>query len=210
MWIFILTAVAISLSGVMAPGPITASAVVAGSRFRHAGALIALGHAVVEVPLILLLVAGLGPFLQSAPVQAGIGLAGGGFLLVMAVQLLLSLRAPEHSDAPVERHALVIGIVLTGANPYFLVWWATVGLRLTSEAMGFGIAILGLFVLVHWLCDLAWLEILSVAGYKGSVVFGTRSRRVVSALCAAVLLGFALKFIYDAGVAIAAYSATGN
>ncbi len=69
---FLLSAVAISLSGVMAPGPITAATLAAGARSRHAGAMIALGHAVVEMPLILLLVVGVGSFLESSAVRAGI------------------------------------------------------------------------------------------------------------------------------------------
>jgi len=55
MFAFLLSTVAISLSGVMAPGPITAATLAAGARGRHAGAMICLGHVVVELPLILLL-----------------------------------------------------------------------------------------------------------------------------------------------------------
>lgn len=198
---FLLSAVAISLSGVMAPGPITAATLAAGARSRHAGALIALGHAVVEIPLILLLVTGVGTFLESPAVRAGIGLAGGAFLLWMAVQLLKSLRDSEAgSTASGDRHPLVTGIVLTGANPYFLVWWATVGLALASKAIEFGAGMLALFALVHWLCDLVWLEVLSVAGYQGTETFGERSQKAVSGVCAVVLLGFGLKFVYDAGL----------
>ena len=127
---FLLSAVAISLSGVMAPGPITAATLAAGARSRHAGALIALGHAVVEMPLILLLAAGIGTFFRSPTVKSGIGLAGGGVLVLMGIQLLFSLRQPKtESQAAVQRRPFITGIVLTGANPYFLFWWATVGLR---------------------------------------------------------------------------------
>jgi threonine/homoserine/homoserine lactone efflux protein len=200
MLAFLLSTVAISLSGVMAPGPITAATLAAGARSRHAGALIALGHAVVEMPLISLLVVGVGRFLESAAARAGIGLAGGVVLLLMGVQLLLSLRSSNaDAEAPVQRHPLLIGIVLTAANPYFLVWWATVGLALATRAMEFGVLTLGLFAVAHWLCDLGWLEVLSFAGFKGSEVFGKNSRKFVSALCAAMLLGFGLMFVYDAG-----------
>jgi len=202
---FLLSAVAISLSGVMAPGPITAAALAAGARSRHAGALIALGHAVVEMPLILLLVVGVGGFLESSAVRAGIGLAGGAVLLIMGTQLLLGFRkAQAHWEAPIQQHLLVTGIVLTGANPYFLVWWATVGLALATKAGEFGALALLVFAIVHWLCDLGWLEVLSVVGHKGTQVFGRRAQLVVAAVCAAVLLGFGLKFLYDASVGIVA------
>ena len=201
MFDFLLTTIAVSLSGVMAPGPITAATLAAGARRRHAGALIALGHAMVEMPLILLLVAGMGGLLQSSAARAGIGLAGGTVLVLMGLQLLASVRNPiAETEAPVQRHPSVIGIVLTAANPYFLVWWATVGLTLAVKAMEFGALVLVLFAAVHWLCDLAWLEVLSVAGFKGSEVFGKRAQTAVSAICGIVLVGFGAKFLYDAGI----------
>ena len=200
---FIFTIVGISLSGVMAPGPITAATLAAGERNRHAGAWICIGHIAVELPLILLLAAGLGTFLESKGIRAGIGLVGGVLLLLMGLQLLASLRKPENgSVASVERHPFLIGVVLSGANPYFILWWATVGLTLTSRAMEFGLLALVLFALVHWLCDLGWLEVLSFAGFKGSRAFGNRSQKVISAICAAMLLGFGVKFVYDAAIAM--------
>ena len=177
----------------MAPGPITAATLAAGTRSRHAGVLIALGHLIVELPLILLLVAGIGKFLQSSGTRVGIGLAGGAFLLLMGGQLLLSLRATDSDPASsTQRHPFWSGVVLTAANPYFLVWWATVGLTMACQAMEFGLLVLGLFALVHWLCDLIWLEVLSLVGFKCTEAFGERSQKIVSAVCGVLLLGFGL------------------
>lgn len=185
----------------MAPGPITAATLAAGARNRHAGAWVCAGHIAVELPLILLLGSGLGTFLQSQIIRAGIGLAGGVLLVLMGLQLVASLRKPNPAmTASVERHPLWIGVALSIANPYFLLWWATVGLTLTSQAMEFGLFALGLFALLHWMCDLGWLEVLSYAGFKGSRALGNRSQQVISAICGVVLLGFGLKFIYDAAI----------
>jgi threonine/homoserine/homoserine lactone efflux protein len=201
MLAFLLSAVAISLSGVMAPGPITAATLAAGARFRHAGAFIALGHAAVEMPLILLLAAGIGAFLGSPAVKAGIGLLGGVVLMLMGAQLLLSLRkCKTDSEATVERRPFMTGVVLTGANPYFLFWWATVGLALATQAAEYGALALLVFAVVHWLCDFVWLEVLSWAGFQGSQVFGMRSQKTVAVICAVVLVAFGVKFLYDAGI----------
>lgn len=203
MFAFLLSAVVISLSGVLAPGPITVATLAAGARHRHAGAMITLGHALVELPLILLIAAGIASFLQSAASRAVIGLAGGAVLVLMGIQLLLTARrGTSDSAAPVQRHPLMIGIVLSAANPYFLVWWATVGLALTTQAWELGAIALVLFVLVHWLCDLGWLEFLSQAGFKGSEVFGRRAQFVVSVVCGILLFAFGIKFLYDAGIGV--------
>ena len=81
---FLAGAVVISLSGVMAPGPVTTAALAAGARQRHAGALMALGHAVVEFPLMLLIIGGMGKLFESEKIKIGIGLAGGAFLIFLA------------------------------------------------------------------------------------------------------------------------------
>ena len=199
MFGFIFTAVAISLSGVMAPGPITAATLAAGSRWSHAGVLIGLGHIAVELPLIALLVAGAGTFFQSAAIRTGVGLAGGLFLLLMGTQTLLSLRTDNgSSQAPVQRHPFWIGVILSGANPYFFVWWATVGLTLTTDALEFGLAALVLFAILHWLCDVGWLEVLSLAGSKGSEWFGRKSQNAITVVCALIFVGFGLSFVWDA------------
>ena len=199
MFGFIFTAVVISLSGVMAPGPITAATLSAGARWRHAGAVIGLGHIAVELPLIVLLVAGAGTFVQSVAMRTGIGLAGGLFLLLMGAQTLLSLRTENGSpDAPVQRHPFWTGVVLSGANPYFLVWWATVGLALTTSAMEYGWVALLLFAIVHWICDVGWLEVLSMAGFKGSQRFGRKCQTTIAVVCALAFFGFGLSFVWDA------------
>ena len=126
-------------------------------------------------------------------------------MVLMGVRLLVSLRQQNNeTQTPVERLPIVTGIVLTAANPYFLVWWATVGLTLATKALAFGAAAVVLFALVHWLCDLVWLEFLSLAGFKNSQLLGYRAQLAVSAFCGVVFLGFGIKFLYDAGVGVRA------
>lgn len=197
---FLVTATVISLSGVLAPGPMTAATLAAGTRARHAGALVALGHAVVEFPLLIVILAGAGRLFEIAAVQMTIGLAGGVFLLAMGVQLLAAARAvTNNTDGADERHPFLTGILLTGANPYFLIWWATVGLALAMKAAELGVVAFALFAVVHWLCDLVWLEALSLASHKGTQLLGNRVQRIVLAACGILLLGFGCKFLVDVG-----------
>jgi threonine/homoserine/homoserine lactone efflux protein len=200
MILFLCKAIVISLSGVMAPGPVTAATVAAGTRQRHAGALVALGHGVVEFPLMALIILGIGWIFSIEGVKIGIGLLGGAFLAWMGAGMLLALRRPDQAaGASPRRHPLVTGIVLTGGNPYFLLWWATIGLALATEAATLGVWAFALFAVIHWLCDLVWLEALSLATFKGSRLLGGRSRSIILAVCAAAMLVFAVLFLYDAG-----------
>ena len=201
--IFILQAVVISLSGVMAPGGVTAATFAMGVQRRHAGAWIAVGHGIVEFPLIVLIVLGAAAVLQTRWFGVTVGLAGGAALLLMGGMTIHGLRRnTQQADAVQTSRPLWTGIVLTACNPYFLVWWATVGLALATKAIALGMLAFALFAIVHWLCDLVWLELLSLASHRGVKLLGPRSQKVVLALCGATMAGFGVWFLWDACKAV--------
>ena len=93
------------------------------------------------------------------------------------------------------------GIVLSATNPYFLFWWATVGLNLAIGAKELGVTALVLFAIIHWLCDLVWLSILSVTAFvthRGAGLFGRKIQQGILIFCGVALLFFGGKFIWDA------------
>lgn len=196
--IFLLSAVAISLSGVMAPGPMTAVTVESGSRHRHAGLLLAVGHGIVEFPLMVLIMLGMGRLFQFSGVKMGIGLVGGAMLLWMGLSMLRDSRKPVNLAAPPKKHAPVLaGILLTAGNPYFLLWWATVGLTLATQAAALGVLAFAFFSVLHWLCDMIWLEALSLASFKGSRLLGPKGQKWVLCVCGIAMGFFGLKFLWD-------------
>jgi len=196
--LFLLQVFGISLSGALQPGPVTAAAITMGARNRFAGTLMALGHGIIEFPLMVLLIFGVGRFLTLPAVSIGIGLAGGAFLVFMGAGMFKDLKNaadPELSMA--RRGPVVTGIVLSGGNPYFLIWWATVGLTLVTTARSFGVWAFVLFAIAHWSCDCIWLTILSWGSFKGASVLSPKRRRAVLLFCAVALLGFGLYFLGD-------------
>ncbi len=194
--LFLLKVFGISLSGALAPGPVTAAAIGMGSRRRFAGTLIAIGHGLIEFPLMVLLIFGVGRWLTRPSVGIWVGLAGGAFLIFMAIQMFRGLRATGMPEVQLTKGGpLATGVLLSGGNPYFLVWWATVGLTLITTARGFGIWAFVLFAFAHWSCDLVWLTALSWGSFRGSVFLGPRRQRIVLALCAAAMFGFGVYFI---------------
>jgi threonine/homoserine/homoserine lactone efflux protein len=200
---FLAKVVGISLSGVMAPGPITAAAIAMGARNRFAGALMAVGHGIVEFPLMILIILGMDKILNSTTTKIVIGFAGGVFLLFMAIQMIRSVSQTQDQEVKVTKSGPVVaGIVLSGTNPFFLIWWASVGLNLAITATGIGIWAFALFAIVHWLCDLIWLSLLSWASFKGSVLLGPRNQRIVLLICSLALFGFGLFFIYNAATTL--------
>ncbi len=194
--VFLFQVVIISMSGVMAPGPITTATIVEGSKDRSAGLFISLGHGVVEVPLILAIRYGLGPFFALDWVKAAIGLGGGLVLMAMGISMLKESRSvQEPQDGSAGRSPLVAGILLSAGNPYFLVWWATVGAALILRSVAFGLLGFLLFILVHWLCDLGWYLFLSSLSFQGGRFFGQRFQQGVFVVCGIFLLVFSIRFI---------------
>jgi threonine/homoserine/homoserine lactone efflux protein len=171
-----------------------------GARNRYAGALLAVGHVIIEFPLMILIILGMGKLFRLEKVQVAIGLAGGAFLLLMAAQMMMSIRSKTDQQTKVLKDRPVLaGVILSASNPYFLIWWATVGLALATRATQWGMWAFALFAVVHWSVDLIWLQILSWLSFKGSNVFGPRGQRTVILICALALLAFGLFFIWTAG-----------
>jgi len=192
---FLLGAIIISLSGVMAPGPLTTVTLGEGAKTPHAGAFIAFGHGLVEFPLMVAIFYGFGYFIDIYIVKTGIFLVGGVFLLIMAVGMFQSIKSVEVGYSGTNRSPLSAGVALSLGNPYFIIWWATVGASLAMSSVRFGLIGFVLFALVHWLCDFFWLYFLSALSFKGGQFFGKIFQKVVFAVCGVFLLFFSLKFI---------------
>ncbi len=196
--LFLASAVLISLSGVLSPGPMTAAVVERGGRSGLSGVYISLGHGAVEFPLIAILAYGAGSFFQSEPVKIVVGIAGGIYLLYLG-RGMLGVKAYDRQDVGTRKGSSVLaGVFLSLGNPYFLIWWATVGLGLVISAMSFGVFGVVLFAVVHWLCDLAWLGFLSAASRKGVRKFGSGFQTKASLISGVVLLFFGVVFIWSA------------
>ena len=195
---FLLQALLISLSGVMGPGPVTVVVVRKGARSPFAGALVALGHGVVEFPLMALIILGLGPVLENEIGGAVVGLAGGVVLLFMGSPTLAHLRRGARPGVPREASAFLAGVLTSAANPYFLVWWGTVGATLVFRAWEYGFWPFLLFAVLHWSLDLIWYFFLSAASYRGTQLLGERFQRWLSGVCGVLLLFFGVHFAVDA------------
>ena len=196
---FLLEAVVISLSGIMAPGPLSASTISHGGHSPHAGARVALGHGVVEFPLMALTLFGFGAILDIGFVRPVLFVAGGWVLAWMGVGMLQLARSPiaTAQQTAAVRSPFMTGIALTGMNPYFLVWWVTVGAGLLIRASDHGAFGLLAFAIGHWLCDLGWLWMLSAAAFGGGRLLGDRFYRIVHGICGLFLLLAALDFLVD-------------
>jgi len=196
--LFLLTAAGISLTGVMMPGPLTAATIAKGYRDKHAGAWIAAGHAVIEVPLIAIIYLGFGHLVSSPRVETVIYFVGGLMLLYLGFRMFRATSRAPGTVTGLPASPLITGIVITGTNPGFYVWWAIVGTALITGAAKFGLIGIVLLGLVHLPSDLAWSEFLSVGTFESKRWWNQRVQRVVFGVCASILAGFGAWFCVSA------------
>jgi threonine/homoserine/homoserine lactone efflux protein len=202
---FIATVVLVTASGALAPGPLFFATVSHGTKSGAKGGLaFSIGHTLVEFPLVLLLALVFGEIASEVAgepaVKVSTGVVGGLFLLIFgALQIRHFLTSK--SDSPdyggiTSRNPLLLGLVLTGLNPYFIVWWLTAGSKLVVDALAFAslFGVLLMYVSHVWM-DYAWLTIVAHFAHAGTKIVGARWYRVAMTLFGVVLVYFGLTFL---------------
>jgi threonine/homoserine/homoserine lactone efflux protein len=192
-------------TGAMMPGPISTMALVEGSRqgFR-AGPLLTLGHALAELVMALALLVGLSDALQRPAVAGVIGVVGGIVLLWMGMDIARAAwlgRVVLGGGGPPVGFAR-LGLVPAGAvaslvNPYWLLWWATVGAAALLQFLPFGLLGFVAFFGGHILSDLAWNSFLAAVVSSGRQVLAPRVYRGILLVCGAFLMLLSVWFVWS-------------
>ena len=184
----------LGLSGACMPGPLlTVTISETLRRGPSAGPLLVLGHGLLEALVVVLVLAGLGDWLQQPRVFAALALVGGLLLIWMGSGMLrglprLSLELEAEQTASV--NPITAGALVSLANPYFVLWWATIGLGYMVVAYEAGIAGVIVFYLFHILADLVWYALISGSVSLGRSLISNRAYRWLVAGCAVFLVGF--------------------
>lgn len=195
-WGLLATSFIIGLSGAVMPGPVLAGTVTHAARQGVlAGPLVVLGHAILEAALLLALVAGLGPILTRPTVGGLVGGVGAVILLWLALGMfkaLPSLRLDLQQGRQGAAGPVRDGLLLSLANPYWSLWWATVGLSLVAMSLDSPLGWWGLavFYVGHISADLVWYLFVSLVVAKGRRFINDLAYRVLVGVCAACMLFF--------------------
>ncbi|MGD0450556.1 MAG: LysE family transporter [Candidatus Bathyarchaeia archaeon] len=188
----------ISLSGVLMPGPLFAITVKKAAKSKIAGALIAVGHGIVEFPLMFLIFFILSEFNIPSIVQVGVGLVGGFLMILMGIQTFRNRHKNEESQVNLKRDSILAGVYTTAANAGFILWWLTIGTTLILNARLFGFVGFSVFAGVHWLCDFSWYTLAALVIFKSQRFWNDRVRMGITIFCVAVFIGFGAYFMGSA------------
>lgn len=193
-YLFFASVLVISLSGVLMPGPLFAATIQQATKRKSAGALIAVGHAVVEFPLMFLIYFILTQFGIPSVVQFAVGLIGGLLMVFMGIQTLRNKNKTQEKQVSQKRDSLFAGIYTTAMNAGFILWWLTIGTTLILNAQLFGLIGFSIFAGIHWLCDLSWYTVTAFVVFGSQRFWTARTRSGITLFCAAVFISFGAYF----------------
>ena len=201
---FVVTVIILTASGALAPGPLFFATVTHGTKHgAKSGLIFSIAHTVVEFLLIMLLALGLLTVASEPIVKMVIGLIGGIVLIAFGtIQIRNSIISnPEDLKKPKAsyRHLFILGLAFTGLNPYFILWWLTVGAQLIIIALEFAalIGVLFMFICHVWM-DYVWLTGAAYFAKKGTNIMGLKWYKPLLIVFGVILIYFGITFIISA------------
>ena len=194
----------IGFSGAMMPGPLLAVGIAETPKSGWlTGPVISVGHAIAEIFVVVVLALGVGAIADNETIRQVIGVVGGAALLLMAVMMAWDLykKKIKYEGEGMTEHSKTKlgakGITATLSNPYWFVWWATVGLALLVKSQAFGIVGPIVFYFGHILSDFVWYTVVSILIWKGRKLIMGTGLTVLLLSCALFLVYLGGSFIYD-------------
>ncbi len=205
LWGIFISAFLIGFSGAMMPGPLL-GVTIDGSLKRgwKAGPLLVLGHGILEFTLIIIMVFGLKDFFTNPKVAGLIGLLGGAFLANMGYGMLKSgikktvyLENQEYKAGIGKglKNLVLVGILVSATNPYFIMWWATTGVESVRWAYTLGYLGVLFFFLGHILSDLTWYSTVSITLSRGRELISNNAYRWLIIFLGIFVIGFSIYFM---------------
>ena len=191
----------IAFSGAMMPGPLMTMTIGESARSGPwVGPKMIAGHAVLEIALLFALFFGLAPLFKNENFFIAVAILGGLILIWMAQSMFRSLPTLEIKAETTSNKTMnlyLAGILMSLANPYWIIWWATIGLGYVLVSKELGFAGIAFFFVGHILGDLVWYSAISVAVGKGRKFFSNKIYRILVGTCAVFLALFAGWLIWD-------------
>ena len=191
----------IGLTGALAPGPTLVATINASLNGDWTiGLKITLGHVIVELFLIILILLGLATV--ALPYTSAIGGIGGIALVAFgAFTIAGSRKATMHiSTIKSVGNPYLAGLVTSAANPYFWIWWLSIGSAMVIAGLEGGLVLAGAFMIGHWTADTAWYTLVSTGVSKGRTILPDTAYRKLIVFCGIFLILFGIYYMSRSGI----------
>jgi threonine/homoserine/homoserine lactone efflux protein len=186
----------IGLTGALAPGPTlvaTINASITGDWTT--GLKVSLGHVIVELFLVILILLGLATI--ALPYTSAIAGIGGIALIAFgAMTIAGSRKATMRTSSPKKlANPYMAGLVTSAANPYFWIWWLSIGSAMIIAGLQSGLVLVGALMIGHWSADTVWLTLVSTGVSKGRTIVSDSTYQKIIALCGIFLILFGAYYL---------------
>jgi threonine/homoserine/homoserine lactone efflux protein len=186
----------IGLTGALAPGPTlvaTINASIAGDWTT--GLKVSLGHVIVELFLVILILLGLATV--ALPYTSAISGIGGIALIAFGALTLAGSRKATMKTSSPQRVAnpYMAGLVTSAANPYFWIWWLSIGSAMVIAGLQGGLVLVGALMIGHWSADIIWLTLVSTGVSTGRTLVSDTTYQKIIALCGIFLILFGAYYL---------------
>ena len=206
----LLVAFAIGLTGALTPGPTLVATIRASVEHGwYAGPVITAGHCLVELVVFILILAGLitvaGQYSWLIAAFGGVALVIFGIMTILGSRTMSisgtlkeDVNTTNHGWGPVGnngiRQVFLSGVLTSVANPYFWVWWLSIGSAMVIAGLEGGLILGAAFLVGHWVADITWYTVVSVTIHRGRSLLSDTWYRAITALCGVFLVVFGMWF----------------
>ena len=186
----------VGLTGAIAPGPTLLATVNYSLKDGWlAGPKVAAGHALIEIVIFLLIVKGLAVAMQEH--SRFIALIGGLALIAFGILTMRGSKSATMASAGDGSYTnpYIAGMLTSAANPYFWIWWLSIGSALVVSGLEAGLIVAAIFMIGHWSADFGWYLLVSSSLDRGKSLLSQENYRRILGLCGIFLVLFGVYYL---------------
>ncbi len=189
----------ITFTGAMMPGPMfTATMFMSSKKGFIAGPLIVIGHGSLEALLVVLLYFGFSSVFKNHAVIGSVGLVGGITLLWMSYEAFKFSHDPlnETNTKLFNGSAYIAGIITSISNPYWIIWWITIGLSYILISFKYGIKGIIVFYIGHILADFSWYSLVAFSFSFMKRFITSKGYMIIAIISGIIFAVFSVYFLW--------------
>ena len=200
----------VAFSGALMPGPMLTLVIASvAQKGFWTSVFIVIGHSILELLIVISFYLGVLKYLDNPLVIKIISIVGGAFLIYMAVSIIVSIaRKKIKLDLDAKsiaknlgaKNTLIItgkGILISLSNPYWYVWWLTIGATFMVKSVQHSFGGVAFFYTGHILADFIWYLFVGFLVSTGRRFFNQKIYIGILIVCSLFLLYLGVRFIVD-------------